>query len=177
MLNPDLGTLGEFFEAVFGSSPQFFLDAKWTRLALVMVNVWLSYPYFYIVTSGALRAIPDESYDAAEVDGASAWQRFRFITFPQLIAIVMPLLIASFAFNFNVFNLIYIFNEGNPPMAGTTNPIGHTDILISFIYKLAFSTARTPDYALGAAIAVALFVVIGSVTWFQLRATRALDEV
>ena len=111
----------------------------WTRLALVVVNIWLSYPYFYVVTSGALRAIPDESYDAAEVDGASAWQRFRFITFPQLIAIVMPLLIASFAFNFNVFNLIYIFNEGNPPMAGTSIPIGHTDILISFIYKLAFS--------------------------------------
>jgi ABC-type sugar transport system permease subunit len=121
-------------------------------------------------------SIPIARHDAAEVDGASAWQRFRFITFPQLIAIVMPLLIASFAFNFNVFNLIYIFNEGNPPMAGTTIPIGHTDILISFVYKLAFSTAQTPDYALGAAIAVALFVVIGSVTWFQLRATRALDE-
>ncbi len=56
-------------------------------------------------------------------------------------------------------------------------PIGHTDILISFVYKLAFvSSARAPDYGFGAAISVALFVVIGSVTWFQLRATRALEE-
>jgi ABC-type sugar transport system permease subunit len=177
MLNPDLGTIGEFFEAVFGSSPQFFLDPKWTRIALIVVNIWLSYPYFYIVTSGALRAIPEELYDAAEVDGAGPWQRFRYITSPQLLAMVMPLLIASFSFNFNNFNLVYIFNNGDPPMAGTTIPIGHTDILISFIYKLAFGTSRTAEYGLGAAISVALFVVIGSITWFQIRATKALEDV
>ena len=59
MLNPDLGTIGKFLVQVFGSSPQFFLDAKWTRVALILVNIWLSYPYFYVVTSGALRAIPE----------------------------------------------------------------------------------------------------------------------
>jgi ABC-type sugar transport system permease subunit len=61
-------------------------------------------------------------------------------------------------------------------MAGTSIPIGHTDILISFIYKLAFGTSRAADYGLGAAISVALFVVVGSITWFQIRATKALDE-
>ena len=62
---------------------------------------------------------------------------FRYITFPQLLVMVMPLLIASFAFNFNNFNLVYIFNNGNPPMADASIPVGHTDILISFVYKLA----------------------------------------
>ncbi len=174
MLNPDLGTIGVFLENVFGWTPQFFLDATWTRIALIFVNVWVSYPYFYVVSSGALRSISHDMYDAAEVDGASPWQRFRFITWPQLLVIVMPLLIASFAFNFNNFNLIYIFNQGNPPMAGTSIPIGQTDILISFIYKLAFQSTA-PDYALGAAISVALFVVVGSMTYFQIKATRALE--
>jgi arabinogalactan oligomer / maltooligosaccharide transport system permease protein len=175
MLNPDLGTIGRFLERTFGESPQFFLDPTWTRMALILVNVWLSYPYFYVVTSGALRSIPGEMVDAAEVDGASSWQRFRFITLPQLLVIVMPLLIASFSFNFNNFNLIYVFNMGNPPMAETVIPIGHTDILISFIYKLAFTSSSTSDYGLGAAISVILFVVVGSITFFQIRATRAVE--
>ena len=64
----------------------------------------------------------------------------------------MPLLIASFAFNFNNFNLVYIFNNGNPPMADAIIPIGHTDILISFIYKLAFVIVRVSSYGFGAAI-------------------------
>jgi arabinogalactan oligomer/maltooligosaccharide transport system permease protein len=176
LLNPDLGMIGEFFESVVGSSPQFFLDADWARAALIVVNIWLSYPYFYVVTSGGLRAIPEELYDAAEVDGAGAWQRFRHITFPQLIVIVMPLLIASFAFNFNNFNLIWIFNEGDPPVAGSIVPIGRTDILISFVYKLAFTPSSAADYGLGAAISVALFVVVGAITILQIRATRVFEE-
>jgi arabinogalactan oligomer/maltooligosaccharide transport system permease protein len=176
MLNPDLGTIGEVLTKLFGSSPQFFLEPMWTRVALIVVNVWLSYPYFYVVTSGGLRAIPGELYDAAEVDGAGPWQRFRHITFPQLLVIVMPLLIASFTFNFNNFNLVYIFNFGDPPMAGTTVPIGHSDLLISFIYKLAFASSSTADYALGAAISVALFVVVGTITLLQIRATKVFEE-
>jgi ABC-type sugar transport system permease subunit len=176
MLNPELGTIGEFFNAVFGSSPQFFLDATWTRIALIVVNIWLTYPYFYIVTSGALRAIPGEFYDAAEVDGAGPWQRFRHITWPQLIVIVMPLLIASFSFNFNNFTLIWIFNFGNPPMTDSSIPVGQTDILISFVYRLAFVSSSVSDYGFGAAITVVLFVVVGSLTWFQIRATKALED-
>jgi ABC-type sugar transport system permease subunit len=176
MLNPELGTIGEFLTAIFGSSPQFYLDATWTRIALIVVNIWLTYPYFYIVTSGALRAIPGEFYDAAEVDGAGPWQRFRHITWPQLIVIVMPLLIASFSFNFNNFTLIWIFNFGDPPMTDASIPIGQTDILISFVYRLAFVSSSVSDFGFGAAIAVALFVVVGSMTWFQIRATKALEE-
>jgi len=175
MLNPDLGTIGQFLARVFGSSPQFFLDPTWTRIALIMVNIWLSYPYFYVISSGAMRSISTDMLDAAEVDGASPWQEFRFISLPQILMITMPLLIASFSFNFNNFNLIFIFNNGNPPMAGTVIPIGHTDILISFIYKLAFVSSSTSDYGLGAAISVLLFVVVGSVTYFQIRATKALE--
>ena len=106
-----------------------------------MVNVWLSYPYFYVITAGALRAIPEEIYSAALVDGANEWQKFYYITLPLLLRILTPLLIASLTFNFNNFNVIYIFNFGLPSMAGTIVPmgqIGHPDFvhLSSGVYLL-----------------------------------------
>lgn len=175
LLNPDFGALVAFSEAIFGSSPNWLTDPTATRVAILIVNVWLSYPYFYIVSSGALQALPTEMLDAAAVDGANAWQRFSRITLPLLLRIVSPLLVASFAFNFNNFNLIYIFNEGNPPIAGTPIPAGHTDILISFVYKLAFNSAQS-DYGLAASISIVLFVFVALITWLQFRYTRILED-
>jgi arabinogalactan oligomer/maltooligosaccharide transport system permease protein len=146
-----------------------------TRAAIILINMWLSYPYFYIVSSGGLQAIPTDMLDAAAVDGANLWQRFSHITLPLLLQIVSPLLVASFAFNFNNFNLIYIFNQGNPPIAGSPIPAGNTDILISFVYKLAFTTSQS-DYGLGAAISIVLFVFVALITWLQFRYTRVLED-
>jgi arabinogalactan oligomer/maltooligosaccharide transport system permease protein len=175
LLNPDFGALVQLQESLFGTSTNWLTNPTATRAAIILINVWLSYPYFYIVSSGALQAIPSEMLDAAAVDGANIWQRFSRITLPLLLQIVSPLLVASFAFNFNNFNLIYIFNEGNPPIAGSPIPAGNTDILISFVYKLAFNSAQS-DYGLAAAISIVLFVFVGLITWFQFRFTRVLEE-
>ncbi|MBN2471776.1 MAG: ABC transporter permease subunit [Anaerolineae bacterium] len=177
MLNPDLGFVAPLLESIFGSSPAWFQDATWTRIAVIMVNVWLSYPYFYVISAGAIRSIPHEIYDAAVVDGASSWSKFRQITLPLLLRILMPLLIASFTFNFNNFNVIYIFNFGRPPMANTIVPMGHTDILISFVYRLAFVTSNVTDYGLAAAITVLLFLLISLMVLFQVRFTNLFREV
>jgi ABC-type sugar transport system permease subunit len=177
MLHPDLGFVAPILEALFGSSPNWFQDAFWTRFGLVMVNVWLSYPYFYVITAGALRAVPEEIYSAALVDGANEWQKFRYITLPLLLRILMPLLIASLTFNFNNFNVIYIFNFGLPSMAGTIVPMGQSDILISFIYRLAFISSNVADYGLAASISVILFLLIGSVVLLQIRYTNMFKEV
>ncbi len=176
ILNPDLGFLSKILESMFGTGPAWFLDPFWAKVALVLINVWLSYPYFFVITAGALRAIPEEINHAATVDGASAWQGLRYITLPLLLRILSPLLIASFTFNFNNFNLVYIFNFGNPPMANTIIPIGHTDILISFVYKLAFVTSGTTDYGLAASISIVLFLFIGLLTLLQVRFTGAFKE-
>ena len=88
----------------------------------------------------------------------------------------MPLLIASFTFNFNNFNVIYIFNYGNPPMANTIVPMGHTDILISFVYRLAFVTSNVTDYGLAAAITVMLFVLVVGLVLIQMRFTNVFKE-
>jgi ABC-type sugar transport system permease subunit len=175
LLNPDFGAITDFLDNTFGSSPNWLLDPTWTRVAVILINMWLSYPYFYIVSSGALQAIPRELFDAAAVDGANIWDRFRRITLPLLLSIVSPLLIASFSFNFNNFNLIYIFNEGRPPIAGTPIPAGHTDILLSFVYKLAFTSAQS-DYGLASAISIMLFLFVGVITWLQFRYTHALED-
>jgi len=177
MLNPDLGFVAPILESIFGSSPSWFQDAYWTRFAVIMINVWLSYPYFYVISAGAIRSIPSEIYDAAVVDGASAWSKFRHITLPLLLKILMPLLIASFTFNFNNFNVIYIFNYGNPPMANTVVPMGHTDILISFVYRLAFVTSNVTNYGLAAAITVMLFILVALMVLFQMRFTNLFGEV
>jgi ABC-type sugar transport system permease subunit len=88
----------------------------------------------------------------------------------------MPLLISSFTFNFNNFNVIYIFNFGNPPMANTIVPMGHTDILISFVYRLAFITSNVTNYGLAAAITVILFILVSLMVLFQIRFTRLFRE-
>jgi ABC-type sugar transport system permease subunit len=88
----------------------------------------------------------------------------------------MPLLIASFTFNFNNFNVIYIFNFGNPPMPNTIVPMGHTDILISFVYQLAFVTSNVTNYGLAAAITVMLFILVSIMVIVQMRFTRLFRE-
>lgn len=177
MLNPELGVLDRVMETLFNWAPAWFTDPWWAKVAILIINLWLSYPYFMLISSGALQSIPDEYYDAAQVDGASGWQQFWQITLPLLMVAVGPLLIASFIFNFNNFNLIYIFNAGNPPMAGTPTPAGHTDILISYVYNLAFTAKRGVDYGFASAITVVIFFIVGVMTLIQFRYTRMWEEV
>jgi ABC-type sugar transport system permease subunit len=162
---------------LFGSSPPWFSDQWWARIAILIINLWLSYPYFMLICSGALQSISEDYYGAAQVDGASRWQQFRYITLPLLLVAVGPLLVASFTFNFNNFNLIYLFNAGGPPIAGTPTPAGHTDILISYVYNLAFSGSRGINYGFASAITIIIFFIVGAVTLFQFRYTRMWEEV
>ena len=177
MLNPELGVIDRVLESFLGWAPPWFTDQWWAKIAILIINLWLSYPYFMLICSGALQSIPDDYYAAAQVDGANSWQQFWRITLPLLLVAVGPLLIASFVFNFNNFNLIYIFNAGGPPMAGTPTPAGHTDILISYVYNLAFTASRGVDYGFAAAITIVIFFIIGAITLIQFRYTRMWEEV
>ena len=177
MLNPELGVIDRLLEGLFGWAPGWFTDPGWAKVAILLINLWLSYPYFMLICSGALQSIPEDYYAAAEVDGANSWQRFWKITLPLLLVAVGPLLVASFVFNFNNFNLIYIFNAGNPPMAGTPTPAGHTDILISYVYNLAFTARRGVNYGFAAAVTLIIFTIVGIITLFQFRFTNMWEEV
>jgi len=173
MMNPDLGVISRIMNNLFGWSPPWFTDEWWAKIAILIVNLWLSYPYFMLICSGALQSISEDYYGAAQVDGASRWQQFRYITLPLLLVAVGP----SFTFNFNNFNLIFIFNAGGPPMAGTPTPAGHTDILISYVYNLAFTANRGINYGFASAITIIIFFIVGAITLFQFRYTRMWEEV
>ncbi len=178
MMNPDLGVINQTLKAWFGINPQWFIEPILAQTAVLLVNLWLGYPYFMLICSGALQSISPDLYEAAIVDGATGWQAFRNITLPLLLVAVGPLLIASFVYNFNNFNLIYLFIAGGPPIVGASTQAGHTDILISYVYNLAFSgSGRGVQYGLASAITVILFFIVGAITLVQFRFTNMWEEV
>ncbi len=177
MLNPDLGIVNRMLEAVFGISPQWTRVPALARTAILIVNTWLGYPYWMLVTSGALQSIPSDIYEAAQVDGATGWQRFWSITLPLLLVSVGPLMIASFIFNFNNFNLIYAFINGGPPIPSATTQAGYTDIIISYVYNLAFASGRGVQYGYASAISLVLFMLIAMMSLAQFKFTNMWEEV
>ncbi len=138
---------------------------------ILIVNTWLGYPYMMIIASGMLQAIPDEMYEATAMDGAGPWTNFSRITLPQIFPPLFPLLIASFAFNFNNFTLIYLLTGGKPDIVGSATVAGTTDLLVSYTFRMAFkdSSAR---FGFASAVATLLFVVVALLAWLQLRASR-----
>ena len=143
-----------------------------------LVNLWLSYPYFMLICSGALQSIPSSIYEAAEVDGANAWNKFWSLTLPLLLVAVGPLLIASFTYNFNNYLLIEAMFQGGPTMIGTNAPpVGHTDNLISYTFRFAFGAGGTRDFGFASAIAIIIFIMVGLLTLLQFRFTKRWEEV
>jgi ABC-type sugar transport system permease subunit len=173
MFQPQFGV----FSQILPGLPNVFADGTLTRIAILIVNLWLGYPYFMLVCSGALAAIPADLYEAAQVDGASRFQAFRFITMPLLLVSIGPLLISSFTFNFNNYTLIAAFNDGNPVIADSPIPAGQTDILISYTYRIAFSGQGGADFGFASAISIIIFIIVGTVTIMQMGLTRRWEEV
>jgi ABC-type sugar transport system permease subunit len=177
LLNPIYGPVNGVINDLIGTSPKWFQDGNLAKVALLTINTWLGYPYMLLVSLGALQSIPSEIYEAAHIDGASPFQRFRSITFPLLLVALAPLLIGAFAFNFNNFTLIELVTEGGPPTPGAQTPAGQTDILISYSYRLAFAGGRGQDYALAAAISIVIFLIVASITLLNFRVSRRLEQL
>jgi ABC-type sugar transport system permease subunit len=178
MLNAEFGIVNRVLEDLIGWAPRWTTEAFWAKTAILLVNLWLGYPYMMLICSGALQSIPSDIYEAAEIDGATGWQSFRRITLPLILVAVGPLLIASFVFNFNNFNLIYLFIQGGPPIAGAATQAGSTDILLSYVYKLAFeSSGRGVLYGLASAISIVVFLIVAVITLFQYNITNMWEEV
>ncbi len=172
LLNDDFGLINR----ALGLDIPWLLDPTWAKVSCLLVNFWLGFPYFFLVCTGALQAIPDELTEAARVDGAGARQVFRKVTLPLLLVAVAPLLIASFAFNFNNFNNIYFLTRGGP--YGEDQVVaGSTDILISYTYKLAFQAAGGADYGLAAAISIIIFFIIATISAISFSRTKALENL
>lgn len=156
-----------------GLAPVAWLDDPfWARVSLLVVNLWLSYPFFMTVFLAALQSIPSELHEAAELDGAGRWARFRLITFPLLTIATVPLAVTQLAFQFNNFNVIFLLTGGNP-LAFPGADYGVTDILVTYMYKLMYDAQR---YGLTAAYGMVLFVIIATFTLLNGRLTRAFED-
>jgi arabinogalactan oligomer / maltooligosaccharide transport system permease protein len=164
----------------FGINRWLNADIPWltttamAMLSLILVNLWLGYPYMFLVNTGALQSIPTELKEAALVDGANGWTAFRRVTFPLLLVTVSPLLVASFAFNFNNFTLIWLLTNGNPRDTGES--AGTTDILLSWTYRIALDLDPRRQ-GLAAALSVVIFLIVAVMSAIGFKYTKAYEEV
>ncbi len=171
-----------FFNKDFGLANQitglhldWFGNASLAKIAVCTANLWAGIPYMFLISTGALQSLPKDVVEAARVDGAGPLRLFFQIKMPLLLVSVAPLLVSSFAFNFNNYNAIALMTKGGP-FSSDGSLFGGTDILISGIYRLAFggSGAR---FGLAAAVSVLLFLVTALMAIIQFRYTRKLEEV
>lgn len=174
LLNQEFGYVNQVM--LNGAMIPWLTDPFWGKVSILMVNLWLGYPYMFLVATGALQSIPDEALEAARVDGATTWQIFTNIKLPLLMIPLAPLLISSFAFNFNNFNLIYMLTKGGPDFYGAGVNAGHTDILITMVYKIAFDGVAR-DYGLASAFAILIFIIVGVISYIGFRQTKTLEEL
>ncbi|MCR6095752.1 sugar ABC transporter permease [Salipaludibacillus agaradhaerens] len=156
---------------LFGEGIPWLQNATWTKIALIMIQVWLGFPFIYALFTGVLQGISSDWYEAADIDGASRWQKFRNITFPHLMFATAPLLIMQYSFNFNNFNVIYLFNQGGPAVRGQT--AGGSDILISWVFGLTFENQQ---YNMAAAVSIILGLLVATFAFFQFRRSRSFKE-
>lgn len=146
-------------------------DPFWTKVAIILIQGWLGFPYIYVMTTGILQSIPGELYEAAKIDGANAIQRFKQITMPMILFVAAPIFVTQYTGNFNNFSMIYLFNEGGPGSVG--GGAGSTDILISWIYKL--TTGNSPQYSVAAAVTLLISALIITVSLVIFKKTNAFN--
>jgi len=150
----------------------FFTDPFMAKIMVLIICVWLGAPYFMALMSGVLTNIDMSLYEASEIDGATKWQQFSKITLPLVLFQTMPLLIMSFAYNFNNFAMIYLLTDGNP-VNGSFKYAGDTDILISWIYKM---TKDQNQYHMASVITIILFIFVAGISAFSFSKTKAFKE-
>lgn len=172
LFNQSFGEINLVLNGLFGLKPDWFTDPTLARTMLIIVNMWLGYPYMMILCMGLLKSIPDDLYEASALDGAGPWQNFTKITFPLLIKPLTPLMIASFAFNFNNFVLVQLLTNGKPDHIGTSTPAGYTDLLVNYTYRIAFEGGGGQDFGLAAAIATLIFLLVGALAIINLKTAR-----
>lgn len=172
MFNREFGAVNRLFDTEI-----FWLGDPWlAKLVILIVNLWLGFPYFYLITTGALQAMPAELEEAAAIDGARPSQIFFAIKLPLLLQVLAPLIIASFAFNFNNFNIVYLLTGGGPTDVLSGQKAGATDILITYTYKTAFAGAEQ-NLGLASAISVIMFIIVGLMSLWSLRRSKVLEEM
>lgn len=171
LFNQNFGEINMILEAIAGIRPAWATDPFLARSMILIVNVWLGYPYMMLLAMGFLQGIPEEHKKAAALEGASATRVFFSITLPQILPPFLPMIIATFAFNFNNIVLILLLTRGGPDIPGTLIPAGKTDILGSFTFRMAFMDTGQ-QFGLAGAITLLIFIVVAILAYANFAAMR-----
>jgi len=133
--------------------------------ACILTNIWLGFPFMMVIAYGGLQSIPKELYEAADVDGASGWQKFWKITVPHLRPVMIPAIVLGVIWTFNNLNVIWLVSNGGEPS-------DKTHILVSYVYKAAFNLYR---YGYAAALSMVIFFILLLFGINFIRKTRATE--
>lgn len=165
MFHQQFGPINQVLQ-LFGLPPVSWFESVFTSfLTGIIVNGWLSFPFMMVICLGALQSISEDMYEAAHLDGASRWQQFRFITLPSLKPTLIPAIILSVVWTFNMFNVIYLVSGGEPG--------GANEILITQAYKIAFEKYQ---YGYSAAYSTVIFAILLIYSVFQNKMTKAVED-
>jgi arabinogalactan oligomer/maltooligosaccharide transport system permease protein len=178
LLNGSFGTVNQTLIALgiikAGTAIPWLSNQWMAKFTCVLVNFWAGVPYFMLLVTGTLTAIPKDIYEASGIDGANKFQTFTKITLPLVLYQTMPLIIMSFTFNINNFGAIFFLTGGQPIVADTTTTsAAGTDILVTWIYKL---TITLMDYKYASVLAVMIFIVLAPFAIFNFRRTKSFRE-
>ncbi|UHA72312.1 carbohydrate ABC transporter permease [Paenibacillus sp. 481] len=172
LFNSQFGPINQYL-AFFGiDGPQWLADPMWAKITILICNFWLGFPISMLMITGILSTISKDMYEAAEVDGASAFQKFRVITMPSVMYALTPILIGQFAGNFNNFNVIYLLTKGAPANS-EYQFAGHTDILITWLYNLSLTNGK---YNFASVIGIIIFIILATLSLYSFRRTRMFKE-
>lgn len=175
LFNQNLGEINMILDGLFGIKPAWFSDPFLAKAMILLVNTWLGFPYMMVVCTGLIKSIPADLYEASAVAGAGPVTNFFEITLPLILKPLTPLLISSFAFNFNNFVLITLLTGGRPDFLDIAVPAGTTDILVSYTFRIAFQDSGQ-QFALASAISTVIFFIVAAITLLQMRFTRIAQE-
>ncbi len=178
LFNYDFGPINEIGRIFFGEhfGVPWLTNPVAAFAAVVIVNVWLSYPFFTVVMLGALQSVPKEMTEAASVDGANAWQIFWKVTFPQLRPAVTPVTILSAITTFQMFTTVYLITAGGP-ITDPAKPGATTFVMIYMYNQVLGASAANIHYAQIAAFSITVFIILGALTFLARALGTRRSEV
>jgi multiple sugar transport system permease protein len=166
IFNDNYGVINAVLDSVGIGGVPWLSSPRWAMPSLIITTLWIRLGFNMVVYLAALQSIPTELYDAARVDGATGWRRFRHITWPLLGPTTFLLVIINIIYSLHVFDLIYVMTGGGPGFS--------TTVLVQYIYQMAFTEGQM-GYA--SAIGVVLYLLLLIFTVFQWRVTRQSENV
>jgi arabinogalactan oligomer/maltooligosaccharide transport system permease protein len=149
--------------------PQWLSDPNWALVAVIFVNIWLGVPFYMVMLLGGLQSISLDYYEAASMDGANSFQRFRFVTLPLLNPILIPALTLDVIWTFNKLDLIIAMTLGGPQEG--------TNILVSGLYNAAFGSAATQQLGFASAFSIVIFAILFVFVVVWMTTSGGLKEI